>query len=46
MDSNKKKKKCFNFKQKKDCALKSIKEVNCFLNNLSIAFTIKKIVKK
>ena len=44
MDSNKKK--CFNFKQKNDCALKSIKEVNCFLNNLSTAFTIKKIVKK
>ena len=34
MDSNKKNKKKFDFKQKKDCAIKSIAEVNCFLLNL------------
>ena len=31
MDSRGKKNKKFNFCEKRDCAIKSIKEVNCFL---------------
>lgn len=46
MDSNKKKCKKFDFKQKKDCAINSLKEVNCFWNNFSKIYTIKKIIKK
>ena len=46
MDYNKKNKKKFDFKQKKDCAIKSIDEVNCFLLNLNKARIIKKIIKK
>lgn len=45
MDSKGKKKNKFNFHQKKDCAIKSLREVNCFLSNLNKAFTIKKLFK-
>lgn len=45
MDSRGKKKKKFNFCEKRDCAIKSIKEVNCFLCNLNKACTIKRIFK-
>ena len=46
MASRDKKKKKFDFKLKKDCALKSLMEVNCFLCNLNKACTLKKIIKK
>ena len=46
MGSHDKKKKKFDFKAKKDCACKSLREVNCFLCNLSRACTLKKIIKK
>lgn len=45
MDSKGKKKNKFNFHQKKDCTIKSLREVNCFLSNLNKAFTIKKLFK-
>lgn len=44
MDSHNKKK--IDFKAKKDCALKSLAEVNRFLCNLNKACTLKKIIKK
>lgn len=46
MDYRSKNKKKFNFAEKKKCALKSLKEINCFLCNLNKAYTIKKIIKK
>lgn len=46
MDYHKKKCKKINLKQKKDCAMQSLKEVNCFWNNFSKIYTIKKIIKK
>lgn len=46
MGSHDKKKKNFDFKVKKDCAFKSLNEVNCFLCNLTKACTLKKIIKK
>lgn len=46
MDSKKKKCKKFDFKQKKDCALQSLREVNCFWSNFSKVCTIKRIIKK
>ncbi len=46
MESRGKNKKKFDFAQKKACAIKSLKEVNCFLSNLNKVCTIKKIVKK
>ena len=46
MDSQNKKKKKFDFKVKKDRAIKSIAEVNCFLSKLNTAYTLKKIIKQ
>jgi len=46
MDYREKKRKKINFKEKKDCAFQSLKEVNCFLSNLNKALTIKKIIGK
>ncbi len=45
MNSRGRKKKKFNFCEKRDCAIKSINEVNCFLCNLNRVFTIKKLFK-
>ena len=45
MENRHKNKKRFNFSQKKDCAIKSLYEINCFLNKLNTAYTIKKILK-
>ena len=45
MDSRGKKNKKFNFCEKRDCAIKSIKEVNCLLCNLKKAWTIKRKYK-
>jgi len=41
--NNKKKSKKFNLHAKKDCAIKSLFEVNCFLNKISTAKKIKEI---
>ena len=41
--SNIKKKKKFSLHERKDCAIKSLLEVNCFLNKLSTANKITKI---
>lgn len=46
MNSHGKNKKKFNFLEKKQCAIKSLREVNCFLYNLNKVCTIKKIIKK
>lgn len=46
MDYRGKKGKKFNFSEKKKCAIRSLKEVNCFLSNLNKACTIKKLLKK
>lgn len=46
MNSRGKNKKKFNFLEKKQCAIKSLREVNCFLYNLNKVCTIKKIIKK
>lgn len=46
MDYRGKKKKKFDFLEKKACAIKSLREVNYFLSNLSKICTIKKIIKK
>ena len=46
MDSRGKNKKKFNFTEKKQCVIKSLREVNCFLYNLNKACSIKKIIKK
>lgn len=46
MEYRGKNKKKFNFSEKKAIALKSLKEVNCFLSNFTKACTIKKIIKK
>ena len=43
MDNRGKKEKKFNLHEKKDCAIKSLFEVNCFLNKLSTAKNITKI---
>ena len=45
MDSRGKKNKKFNFCEKRDCAIKSIKEVNCFVCKLKKAGTIKRIFR-
>lgn len=39
-------KKKFDFAHKKECAVRSLKEVNCFLSNLNKVCTLKKIIKK
>lgn len=46
MDYRGNNKKNFNFLEKKTLAIKSLREVNCFLYNLNKVFIIKKIVKK
>lgn len=46
MECRGKKQKKFNFAEKKACAIKSLKEVNCFLCNFSKACTLKRIIKK
>jgi len=46
MDYREKSKKKFNFLEKKACAIKSLREVNCFLYNLSKTCQIKKLIKK
>lgn len=45
MDYRGKNKKKINFSQMKKNTLKSLSEVNCFLNNFSKACAIKKIIK-
>ncbi len=45
MDSRGKNKKKFDFVQMKKNTLKSLNEVNCFLNSFSKACAIKKIIK-
>ncbi len=45
MDYRSKNKKKFNFSQMKKHTLKSLYEVNCFLNNFCKACAIKKIIK-
>jgi len=46
VDYRVKKEKKFNFLEKKACAIKSLREVNCFLYNFSKACQIKKLIKK
>lgn len=46
MDYQNKKKKNINFKERKKCAIKSLREVNCFLSNFTKIYAIKKIIKK
>ena len=43
MDNKKKTHKKFKLHEKKDCAVKSLFEVNCFLNKLSSAKKLTKI---
>lgn len=46
MDYSTKKRKKFDFCAKKKCAIKSLKQVNCFLNNFSKVYSIKKLINK
>lgn len=46
MEYRGKNKKKFNFLEKKTSAIKSLKEVNCFLSNFNKVCIIKKIIKK
>jgi len=46
MNSREKNKKSFNFIEKKNCAINSILEINCFLSNLTKIKTIKKLVNQ
>lgn len=45
MDSYKKKEKKFDFIHKKECLIKSLYQVNCFLSYFSEACKVKKIFK-
>ena len=46
MNNPTKKQKKLNFLEKKSIAMKSIKEINCFLSKCNYIFAIKKIIKK
>lgn len=46
MDYRGKKEKKFNFKEKKQCAIRSLREVNCFLSKLNKACSINNCLKK
>ena len=46
MNNNTKKHKKINFAEKKSIAIKSIKEVDCFLSKFNNVLIIKKLLKK